>query len=719
MARGPGAILLGALLAALLWQTPSLLPVEEAPPLEASPTVTDREGRLLWAGLTENEEVCLPLSLEEMGRWLPLVVVEVEDRRFFGHGGVDGIGLIRAVAQNLSQGRIVSGGSTLTSQLVRLLHPRPRTLGAKAVEFLQALALERRLPKEAILEAYLNRAPFGGNLKGAAAGALAWWNKRPRDLSLAEAATLTALLKGPTRYRPDLYPERLRARRDLILAELARRGRVTESEARLAMAETIPRAMTLPREEFLFASQVLSRGGGRSTLDASLQRLVLDSLAAGLRPLPQEVTAAAVVVDNRDGSVRAYVGNGRFGSSLPWGWVDCASAPRSPGSALKPFLYAMALDEGLLSPSSLMADTPLALSGRAPRNFDLRYRGPVSMADALADSLNVPAVRALRALGVERFLHRLRGLGFSRLTGDGARYGDSLVLGGCEVTPLEMARAYRTLASGRDGPLRFVEGEGLREAPSPFSEGSAFLVGQILGDGRRLSPAQRSLLRGRAEMALKTGTSYGLRDAWAVAWNEAWTVVVWMGDPLGTPHAELIGLAAAVPPAVEIMAVLGGSLPERPASVGRRAVCSLSGLPPTSACPHLVEAWYLPGLSPSGPCSLHRWQGGQVVTLWPHELAPPGERPLKEALFRIASPLEGATYLLPPWGDPPRVPLTCEGARGRVGWFVDGLHLGEARPGQTLFWTLSAGRHRVGAVDEAGRFHRVHVEVTPWGAGQP
>ncbi len=693
---------------------PPPLPTEEVAAIEPSPTVTDRSGHLLWVGLTQADQVCIPLSLDQMGRWLPLVAVEVEDRRFFSHRGVDWIGLARAAWQNLSQRRIVSGGSTLTSQLVRLVRPRERNLASKAVEFLQALGLERKLSKEEILELYLNRAPFGGNLQGAAAGTLAWWGKRPADLSLAEAVTLVALLKGPTRYRPDLYPERLKSRRDLILDDLVRRGRVTETEARLARSEELPRAMSLPREEFLFVSQFLRRHpqGGVSTLDPRLQRLVSRGVAAGLRPLPPEITAAAVVVDNQDGSVRAYVGNGRFGDPLPWGWIDCGDAPRSPGSALKPFVYAMALDEGLLSPSSLMADTPLSLSGRAPRNFDLRYRGPVSMADALADSLNVPAVRAMRALGADRFLHRLRNLGFSRLIGDGAHYGDSLVLGGCEVTLLEMARAYRSLAPGRAGPLRCTEGPTEREGRSPFSDESAFLVGEILRDGRRLSRAQRSLLQGRVDMAFKTGTSYGLRDAWAVAWNGKWTVAVWMGDPLGTPHSELVGLSAAVPVVVEIMAALGGTMADPPPGVARRQVCSLSGRPPTSACPRLREAWHIPGLSPSMPCRLHRWQGGEAVTVWPRELAAPGERSLKEAPLRIVSPLEGTTYVVPPWGDPPRIALSCEASQGVVSWFVDGRHVGDAPAGRPLFWTVTEGRHRIGAVDEAGRSHGVEMNVS-------
>lgn len=690
------------------------LPIEEVLSSCPSPVVTDRTGNPLWVGLNGEEQVCMPLSLDLMGKWLPRILIEVEDRRFERHGGVDWLGLIRALWQNLSEGRIVSGGSTITSQLIRMSFPRERTLGAKAVEFLQAMALERMVDKRTILESYLNKAPFGGNLQGVAAGTLGWWGKKPSELSLSEAVTLVAMLKGPTRYRPDLFPDRIKNRRDMILSDLASRGVISDGEAALAMSEPLPGEIGLPREEFLFVSQFLLRHpeGGRSSLDPSVQALAARSVSSGLKSMPLDVTSSAVVVENETGSVRAYVGNGRFGEPLPWGWVDCGASMRSPGSALKPFVYAMAMDDGLLSPSSLMADTPLSMAGRAPRNFDLRYRGPVSMAQALSQSLNVPAVRALRSVGVERFLYRLRSLGFSGLKGDGAYYGDSLVLGGCEVSPLEMARAYMIMASWRDRELCFLDGSGEKSGPSPFSQESSFLIGDILRDLTRLSPEARRLVMDRAEFAFKTGTSYGLRDAWAVGWNGKWTVVVWMGDPSGTPHAELIGLSAAVPVIVDIISMLGGEMPLPPDGVAKRTVCSLSGLPPNSACPHRTEAWYIPGVSPSGHCAIHRWQGGRVVTVLPGELAHGGDEVILSRPFRVVSPLEGASYILPPWGDPPRIPLSSEGFSGRVWWFVDGVFLGETSGERPLFWRISGGRHRIGAVDESGRSHWITVTVS-------
>ncbi|PIE55247.1 MAG: penicillin-binding protein 1C [Dethiosulfovibrio peptidovorans] len=695
------------------------VPIREVSSLEGSPLVTDREGRPLWLGLTSDDRACRPISLDAMGRWLPLVAVEVEDRRFWRHAGVDWLGIVRAAWQNLTSGRVISGGSTITSQLVRLTRPRVRTVATKAVEFLQAMALERSLSKRRILELYLNKAPFGGTLVGVGAASLGWWGKEASDLSLAEAATLVAMLKGPTRYRPDLHPHRLKARRDMILKKLAHRSVVTAAEADLARAEPLPQAISRPGQEYLFVSQALKRRpqGGRSTLDAEVQRLLRRTVAEGLFRLPQEITAAAVVVDNETGAVRGYVGNGRFGERLPWGWVDCCNALRSPGSALKPFVYAMAFDDGTLSPSSLMADTPLSMSGRAPRNFDLRYRGAVSAARALADSLNVPAVRVLRMVGANRFLHRLRSLGFGYFVHDAEWYGDSLILGGCEVTLLELLKATMTLASWRDRPLSFFEDDRHDWRPSPISQEGSFLVGDILKNRGRLVPKLRALLSGNAEMALKTGTSYGLRDAWAVAWNRRWTVVVWFGDPLGTPHPELVGLSLAVPVATQIMTVLGGRMPEPPDGVARRTVCSLSGLPPTSACPHREEAWHIPTVSSSEPCSVHRWEEGRVVTVWPAQFGSSESRRVAEAELQIRSPLSGASYILPPWGEPPRVALACEGAQGDVSWFVDGVFFRTVSAGESLFWTAVQGRHRIAVVDRRGRSCRVTISVLPWGGG--
>jgi len=356
-----------------------------------------------------------------MGKWIPLAAVEVEDRRFRDHRGVDLISVIRAVLQNIRSGRVVSGASTITSQLIRLSHPRPRTIQTKLIEFAAAVKAEQVFSKDRILELYLNRAPFGGNIRGVEVAARMYFSKSAAELSLAEAALLVGMLKGPSLYRPDRNPETSRSRRDFILSLLAERGIISGGQLRLALSEPLPEERrSLPSKARHFALAALGdrRQGGmiHTTLDTRIQELLERTLGASLAALPEEITGAGIVMENKTGEIRAYCGNVRLGTGLSGSWVDCARSPRSPGSALKPFAYLAAFERGTHTPSTLMADTPLAFSGNAPRNFDMTYRGPVPLRTALADSLNVPAVRILRAAGQELVLDLLRNAGFRTLS---------------------------------------------------------------------------------------------------------------------------------------------------------------------------------------------------------------------------------------------------------------------------------------------------------------
>lgn len=702
-----GSLLLGGALALfIVHSSTSSLSLSDLRDFPLSSSVSDRGGRLLWVGLAEDEQYSLPVSLDRMGKWLPLVAVQVEDRRFYDHKGIDWQGLVRATFQNIREGRIVSGGSTITSQLVRLTCPRPRTFKTKCVEFAQARSVERMLSKDEILELYLNRASFGGNIRGVRAASLAWWSKEPSDLSLAESVILVAMLKGPTRYRPDLHPRRIRMRRNMIIKTLVERGVVDRSVGVLAVGEPLPLKMAgIPGEDYLFVQQVLKRYPDRrsitSSLDRSVQSVLARVVSSALAGYSDSITAAAVVVDNLSGSIRGYVGNGRFGKSSIWGWVDCCDSPRSPGSALKPFVYSMAFDDGLLSPSSLIADTPLSLSGQAPRNFDLRYRGPVSVADALSASLNVPAVRTLRMVGGNRFLQRLAKLGFMGIGKDAEHYGDSLILGGCEVTLLELVGAYTVYSSGKMRELSFVEGENPGLVEPIYSEGACYLTSESLRNGKR------------GEFASKTGTSYGFRDAWTAGWNRDWTVAVWLGDPEGASHTELVGMTAATPIVRDIMGYLGGRWFKRPDSVVVRDVCSLSGLPPVSACSSLKKGFAIKGVSPSSLCPMHKWEAGKIVVVWPPELAlSEGGKVELSAPLTITSPLEGVSYMIPPWGDVPRISLVCEGAQEDVSWFVDGVFLKTSPTERNVFWSLISGAHRISIIDKRGRTDYVDLVVT-------
>lgn len=679
-----------------------------------SPVLLDREGEVFSVFLSSDSEWSIPVPLSKMGRWLPLVAVEVEDRRFWDHGGVDWTALFRAAWQNARAGRVVSGASTITSQLVRLSAPRARTLRTKVIEFASAIKTERYFSKDRIMELYLNRAPLGGNIRGVEAAARIYFSKAAKEVSLAEAALLVGMLKGPSVYRPDRNPARALERRNAILASLADRAVITPAQYRLALEEKLPPSRgSLPARAWHFALAALGdrKEGGLipTTLDSPIQALLERTLASSLEGLPPEVTAAGIIMDNERGDILAYSGNGRLGSGTAGSWVDCARRPRSPGSALKPFAYLAAFERGLLTPSSLLADTPLAFSGQAPRNFDLTYRGPVTARMALANSLNAPAVRVFRKVGPPSVLDLLRVAGFHSLNMPAGHYGDSLILGGGEVTLLQMAEAYGALATlGVRRTPRFLPEDSFPEGRIA-SESAAFLVADILKDTARLLPIHgRRIELQQGWFAFKTGTSYGFRDAWTAAYTPRYTVIVWVGDPSGSPHPELVGLSAAAPAIVEILRNLpAGGWYEKPDGVEQRAVCTLSGAPPSPPCPSTRTDLAIKGISSSVPCKIHVLKDGAPTVVWPVEFE---DFALRRALdidggkpVSIISPHPGARYFITPLGGEQKFALKSEGAALPVYWFVGGLFAGKQERADPVFWTLKEGRFTVSLVDGRGR----------------
>jgi penicillin-binding protein 1C len=698
-----------------------------------------------------------------MGKWLPLIAVQVEDRRFYSHLGVDPLALLRALWQNAAAGRVVSGASTITSQVIRLSiseripserisseqipserasgrKNRRRGVVIKAREFIQALKLERVMGKDAILETYLNRAPFGGNIRGVQAASLIYFGKPASRLSPGESCLLVGMLKGPSLYRPDKHPEAARQRRDFIIRLLEKKGVFTPGEARLALLEDLPSHwIQPPLRAFHFAEMVLraepaSSAPIETTLNLEFQTKLEAILNRAAAALPDTVTIAAGVVDNRTGGLTAWVGNARFGGGNRSAWVDCGLAPRSPGSALKPFAYLAAFDRGILTPGSLLADSPLAFSGRAPRNFDLTYRGAVSARVALSDSLNAPAVRVLRMAGPENVLELMRGLGLE-LNEPASHYGDSLILGGCEVSVLQALTAYSALANGgvvhrvallkRDQKKDQKEdAEGLRLA----SAAAAWMVADILDDKGRLSAFTRETLGGDWHAAFKTGTSYGLRDAWTAAWTPDATVVVWVGDPDGNSWPGLVGAQVAAPIALSALRLLSprSGWYHRPEGLALREVCALSGRPPTAACLSTRLDWSIENVTRDTPCDIHVIRRGKSVLSLPAELftrsslSPRGSSPLevqKRPDIVISSPIAEATYYLAPLAGEQKIPLRVEGARGKVWWYLDGEYIGNSLPNETFFYNFPVGRHRVSASDGEGRTAATGLTVVLPGKG--
>jgi penicillin-binding protein 1C len=649
---------------------------------DLSALVLARDGSILRGFLSGDGKWRLPATPDMVDPLYRHMLIAAEDRRFFAHLGVDPLAALRAAGQLLRRGRIVSGASTLTMQAVRLLERRPRTLVAKLAEMGEALALERRLDKQAVLGLYLTLAPFGGNLEGVRAASLAYFGKEPRHLSAAEAALLVALPRAPERLRPDRHPAAARQARDAVLMRMQARGIISRASLAEARAEPVPRRrLPLPFHAPHVAQELHSAHPGspveRTTIDPMLQREVERLLHREVGALGPQATFAALVIDNRRRAILADVGNADFQSVARRGTLDMTRAVRSPGSALKPLIYAMAFDRLIIHPQTLIDDRPRHFGDYSPGDFDGRFQGEVSAAEALRYSLNVPAVAVLDRLGPGRFTSALAaaGIGLHLPAGD-AEPGLAVALGGVGISLFDLATAYGALSQGgRIAPLRVRAEDSRAPGTAIFGPAAAWYVGDILGNAPPppgMLPAEVG--RGR-HLAFKTGTSYGFRDAWAVGYDAAVTIAVWAGRPDGTPMPGRTGLMTAAPVLFKIADLLG---------------------PAPSA----------PALPPAG-----------VLRVGNRQL-PPALRRLDPAAREGGEPgAGGLTILYPPNGavvawDGASLPLEAAGGSAPLRWLVDGRPLPPAAPRRTPYWRpAGVGFVRLTVIDAEGRSARATVRL--------
>jgi len=516
--------------------------------LEYSHVVLDREGRLLRAYATREGRWRLPVAVKDVDpRFLRLLFV-YEDKRFYEHHGVDPLSMARATWQFASSGHIVSGGSTITMQLARLLEPREhRTLGAKLRQILRALEIENRLSKDDILALYLTLAPYGGNLEGVRAASLAYFGKEPRKLSLAEAALLVALPQSPELRRPDRSPQTARAARDRVLDRIAAAGVAPPDEITRAKAQAIPHERKqLPMLAPHAADQVVSlepdRRIHRLTIDLPLQKTLQDLAFERARTLGPDISVAILAVDNASSEVRARVASADYADARRAGQVDMTQALRSPGSTLKPFIYGLGFEDGLIHPETLIDDKPSRYGNYTPENFDLTFQGTVTIRRALQLSLNVPAIAVLGKVGVSRLSARLTQTGAALVLPKNEAPGLAMGLGGVGVRLTDLVMLYTALA--RQGSaialseLADAEPQNPRRLLDPVA---AWYVGNVLIG----APPPDNAPHGR--IAFKTGTSYGYRDAWAIGFDGRMTIGVWVGRPDGAPVPGLYGRASAAP----------------------------------------------------------------------------------------------------------------------------------------------------------------------------
>ncbi|KFN44671.1 penicillin-binding protein 1C [Arenimonas oryziterrae] len=742
---------------------------------DASVIVTASDGTPLRAFAADNGVWRYPVKVDDVSPLYVQALIGYEDRWFWRHPGVNPVALVRAAGQWIGNGRIISGGSTLSMQVARIIEPQPRSGWGKIRQMLRALQLELHCSKTEILTIYLNHAPFGGTIEGVEAASWAYLGKSSRKLSPAEAALLAVLPQSPSRLRPDRHSEAARLARDKVLARMAAQGDWSEAEVHDALIEpVVSRRLEPPMLAPLLAERLRNANPGktevRSTIDPDLQRMLEERVSAYFSRLPERSSAALLVVDNHTLEARAYVGSLAFGEEASLGHVDMVQATRSPGSTLKPFLYGLAMDDGLIHSESLLIDAPQSFGDYRPSNFDPNFNGPVSASDALRLSLNVPAVDLLDRLGPERFSARLAHAGVQLRLPTGAKPNLSIILGGTGVSLEQLVGAYVALnREGLAGRVNYTPGQvpGARRLLSP---GAAWIIREVLEKHERDGLSEDTFDTGSQQrVAWKTGTSYGFRDAWALGSTADFTIGVWVGRPDGTPMPGQYGAVTALPLLFEVV----DSLPRNrhvatrrapPPDVRRLDICWPLGLADDPAHPELCrekrDAWALTGSLPptlperdarlwssgrlvvevdatsgkriAGACSQTHATRSMAIARWPslaYPWLPMAQRKAAEipalspdcsgdALtamesLRIEGPSNGSAIARAPNSAlPPQVRLRALGTSRRVRWLVNGQLVGES-VGSAGFSHAFAepGDQRITAMAESGAWAELQLRV--------
>ncbi|HOX27940.1 MAG TPA: penicillin-binding protein 1C [bacterium] len=751
-----------------------------------SAVFTDRYGEPLRERMSADEKRASWIGLDEVSPYVPLAAIAAEDARFYKHHGVDLKAIVRALAQNAGSGRIVSGGSTITQQLVRNIRPARRNIVNKAMEAILAVRLERKLSKKEILYQYLNRIPYGNGAYGIGSAAETYFNKKAADLTLSESAFLAALPQAPSLYDPFKNPGRAMSRYRGILKKMLALGMIGKREYERALATEITtdrtaRPFLAPHfTDYLIAGSdpaILRKAGRiRTTIDLDLQRTLEGIVRSRLEGLADKrvTNAAAVIIKNDTGEILAFVGSADYFSRENAGMNDGALAKRQPGSALKPFTYAAALENGYTAATVLPDieshfDTPDG--DYTPKNYDLKYNGPVRLRLALANSLNVPAVAVAKKIGPSVIIDYLRRLGISSLDKGAGHYGLGVTLGNGEVSLMQLSHAYTVFPNlGESVPLRGIisytePGRGERPYPAApggreriFSQRTAYIIADILSD--RNSRAHTFGLSGPLtlpfKVGAKTGTSSNFRDNWTIGFTGEITVGVWCGNFSGRPMENVSGVTGAGPifrdAMRETMKKFDRSWLKKPDGIVVRKICPLSGLRPGPACLGEVDEMFAAGKEPSGKCTYHvveeidirngllagpkcepRYVGEKTSVRYPAEYsawaASNGvSRPVEEY-----SPLCGyGSYaqqhaksiliLFPGDGDvfgvDPDVPKEYGSIVFRaavpagvksLSWIVDGKYVGRAGSPFSYPWKLKKGRHAISA--EAGVLHSRDIRI--------
>ncbi|EAY27985.1 penicillin-binding protein 1C [Microscilla marina ATCC 23134] len=730
--------------------------------IEYSQLMLAKNDQVLHAFLTSDDKWRMKTELDEIIPKLKKAIVYKEDKYFYNHWGVNPIAISRALFNNILQGHKTSGASTITMQVARLLSPKKRTYANKVIEMFRALQLEWKYSKDEILQIYLNLVPYGGNIEGVKAASLLYFGRMPHQLSLAQITALAIIPNRPTSWVIGRTNEAIVKARNKWLKRFGKANIYEPRFIKAALEEQLQATRSeAPHEAQHLAYRLRSRYSTesiiRTTIDKSKQDKIQQLVANYVRRLKVKgiYNASVLVINNHTKQVEAYLGSPFFYDKKHAGQVDGVKAVRSPGSTLKPLVYALGFDQGKLTPKSTVADVPINLNGYSPENFYKKFNGIVNIETSLANSLNIPAVKALKMIGVHYFINKLREARFEQVVKDEKKLGYSMILGGCGVTLEELTNLFSVYSNGgRYTNLCYLKSDTITTNRKLISSAAAYVITENLTKANRpdLPSSFENTIR-IPKVAWKTGTSYGRRDAWSIGYNAAYTVGVWVGNFSGNGVKSLVGAEVATPLLFQVFNAIDYNSKKEwfkaPKDLKVRWVCAETGLPPNSFCESQVIDYYLPLVSPTQKCDhlkkvfvsidgkesycvTCRTEGKFKTVLYPN-LAPemvafynmegiayrkiPPHNPRCTRVFEHPAPVINSLstnkeYIVDR-DDPPELMLTCiaHNEVKTVYWYINDQFYKAASPNDKVFFKPTRGMIKVSCSDDQGKSSSIGIRV--------
>jgi penicillin-binding protein 1C len=729
--------------------------------IEYSTIITDDKGELINAFLTKDDKWRMKTELHEISPLLRKTILEKEDHYFYYHPGINPMAIARAALNNLVRGRRTSGASTITMQVARALERRDRTFITKLVETFRAFQLEWQYTKPEILQLYLNLVPYGGNIEGVKSASLLYFKKNPDHLSLAEITALSIIPNRPSSLVIGKNNDLIIQERNKWLHRFAKSNIFTEKEIEDALAEPLHASRNVVPHYAPHLSYKLKQQSGQANIATTLnlnQQLKIEKLTEDyirtLR-LSNIRNAAVVVIDNKTRSVISYVGSAGFFDTTDGGQVNGAAAIRQPGSTLKPLLYGLCMDEGLLTPKAVLNDVPVNYNGYAPENYDQKFNGFVTMEHALEHSLNIPSVKGLKLLGKDKLVSKLIAADFKQIEKDQAKLGLSLILGGCGTTLEQLTGLFAAFANkGLYTPPVYVKESKPFKKVQLLSPSASYLITEILSKVNRPDfPLNWQATEHMPKIAWKTGTSYGRKDAWSIGYNKQYTVGVWVGNFSGAGAPELSGANTATPLLFKIFNTIdyanNGDWFTPPAILDQRQVCTETGLPPGAYCTNLMLDAFMPLISTTATCEHMQEfkvladesisycssclpETGYIKKMY-RALAPemqdyflqhnityqaiPPHNPDCEKVFKgegpvITSPTNGSEYYINK-NDPEPLQLTANTPNDvtKIYWYINDQFYKTTAAGEKQFFVPEEGPVKISCTDDKGRNRNIMIRV--------